>query len=330
MQEPEDTRLLIRYLLGDLIEEEQEKIEERYSSDDNFYFKLLTTEDELIDSYVLGEISQSDRKKFEQAYLSNPYRLKKVESNKIWLELVARRLAPTPWYQRIIESLQRTLVSQRVSFNYSLAGLLLVGLLCGVLGWLLWERMRLRGELAQANSQLNQKEIDYERRIAELNQSRSNLPPEPSPGLPAQQQVSVPEKKETKAPGRSYVVAYVLPRVGVRTPNGAPESLKPLVIRRGTNLVRLTVDLEPNGYSEYKISLQKIGEPKIWDRSLSKNQPGFSARRIVINLPADLFETQDYILKVTASDPADEQILAFRHLTVINENLSKTNIENAR
>jgi len=185
-QEPEDTRLLIRYLLGDLGEEEKEKIEERYASDDSFYFKLLATEDELIDAYVLGQISADDRARFEQAYLGNPYRLKKVESNKIFLELVTKKLAPPPWYQRPIEFVQRALTAQYVSFKYAVAALLLIGVFGALFGWLFLERMRLRNELAQAN----QKQSEYERQIAALKQSSASPQPTPSPVLPEQQNAS--------------------------------------------------------------------------------------------------------------------------------------------
>jgi hypothetical protein len=331
---PEDTRILIRYLLGDLVEEEQDEIEQRYSSDDNFYFKLLATEDELIDSYVLGEISQSDRGKFEQAYLKNPHRLKKVESNKIWLASVAKQLAPVPWGQRLGESLKRAFAVPRVSLNYRFAGAVLIAVLFGSLGWLLWDRMRLRGQLAQINSEWNQKANEYERQIAALRQGEINSRPTPSPlptspTSPGVQAGTNPEKHAPKVQSLSSFVAYIFPRVNARSPSGESEGSKPLVIRHGADLVRLTVDIEPNTYAEYKISLQKIGEPAFWDRSLSKNQPGFSSNRIVINLPADLFETEDYIFKVTAFDPSGEQILAFRHLTVINQNLARTNSKSA-
>ncbi len=322
-QEPEETRLLIRYLLGDLLEEEQEKIEDRYASDDSFYFKLLAIEDELIDSYVLGQISRDDRRKFEQAYLSSPYRLKKVESNKIFLELVTRKLAPVPWYQRLIEFLQRASARQQVSLKYSFATLFLVGMLVALLSWLLVERIRQRDKLAQANSQWNQKQNEYERQIAEL--KRSGASSQPTPPVPPDQPNTGDPGKQASVQPRPSTVAFVLPRVSVRALKGELNAPSPLVIHRGTDFVRLIVDLEPNDYPEHKISLQKIGDDDFqFIATLAKGQRGFSTRKIVLNLSADLFETQDYILKVTATDPS-QQILAFGHLQVINKNLVRKN-----
>jgi hypothetical protein len=328
MQEPEDTRLLIRYLLDDLEEEEQEKIEERDASDDSFYLKLLATEDELIDSYVLGEISPEDRKKFEQAYLGNPHRRKKVEANELFLELVTNRPSPTPWYVHLVVFLQRTLVPQNLSFKPKYAAILLFGVLCGSLSGWFWKTSRMRDELAQANSQWRQMENAYLHQIEILKQSDVKPQPDSSPRLPNRPEVNDPGKKETKAHSWPSIVSFVVPRGPVRTPTGEPGALKPLVIWHGAGLVRLTVDLEPNDYSEYTISLQKIGDTKFWNRTLSKNQPGFSSGKIVITVPADFFGNEDYILKVSAYDPLDsEQILAFHSLTVINENLVQTNIE---
>jgi hypothetical protein len=327
MQERDETRLLIRYLLGDLSEVDQEKIEERYASDDSFYFKILAAEDELIDSYVLGEISQEDRKKFAEAYLSNPHRLKKVEANKIFLELVTNRLAPVPWYQRLIHSLQRTLGGQHLRIGYSFATVLLAGILFGLLVWLLWDRGRMRDELAQVNSQWNHKENEYEREIAALKQRDTTAPPQSSP-TPGPQQLADAGPGKVKAHGWSAIVGFIVPRGALRSPTGEPKALKPLVIWRGATMVRLTVDIQPNDYSEYRISLQKIqkiGETNSWSRTLSREQSGFSTRKIVVHVPADYFENQDYVLKVTASDPQGEQILALRNFTVINENLASTN-----
>jgi hypothetical protein len=316
-QESEDTRLLIRYLLNDLNEVEEEEVEERYSSDENFFTKLLATEDELIDSYVLGDISHPDREKFEEAYLSNPRRREKVESNRVLLQAVNNMLRRPPLYQRLVASLRRTLSPQNLSIGYTFAGLLLIAILSLSLVLLLRERGRLHNELAQANSQLIQKDKDYQERIAELTHGN----PQPSPVSPNKQEVvtSGPQK-EVAIPRRSQpVVAFSLPRVGL-TRGGEAKALKPFVIKRGVLLVQLTVDVVPNDYAAYKVSLQRVGGEQVWDGTISSARPGSTTKQIVVPLPASLFRHRDYILKVTGSDSPD-QILAYQHIAVVNENL---------
>jgi hypothetical protein len=319
MQESEDTRLLIRYLLNDLNEEEEEKVEERYSSDENFFTRLLATEDELIDSYVLGDISHPDREKFEEAYLSNQHRREKVESNRVLLQAVNNMLRRPPLYQRLVASLRRTFSPQNLSIGYTFAGLLLIATLSGSLVLLLRERGRLRSDLAQANSQLIQKGKDYQEKIAELNQSHGN--PQPSPVSPNKQEaVTGGPQKEVAIPRRSQpVVAFSLPRAGL-TRGGEANALKPFVIKRGVLLVELTVDVVPNDYVDYKVSLQRVGGEQVWDETISSARPGFTTKQIVVPLPASLFRHRDYILKVTGSDSPHE-ILAYQHIAVVNENI---------
>lgn len=317
MQESEDTRLLIRYLLDDLSEGEQERVEDRYASDEAFYFKLLATEDELIDSYVLGFISHHDRAKFEQVYLSNPHRREKVESNRALLQAVDNMLAPLPLHRRLIASLRRTISNPGMSLSYSFAGLLLIATLSVVLCLLLWERTRLHNELEQAKSEWIQKEKQYEQQIAALSQPSAS--PQPSPASPQKQELTTDNRKEVATPLHgSPVVAFALQRDG-RTRGGQAGALKPFVIRRGAILVELTVAVVPNDYPHYRVFLERPGGQKVWDETVVPKESAFSTKKIVVNVPAAFFQHRDYILKVTGDSP--EEILAFHHIAVINQNL---------
>jgi voltage-gated potassium channel Kch len=73
-----DELRLLRYLLGDLPDEELDEIEELYLEDSNLFEQLVLVEDDLIDDYVRGELSPHDRKLFEMNYLISPGRKEKV------------------------------------------------------------------------------------------------------------------------------------------------------------------------------------------------------------------------------------------------------------
>jgi hypothetical protein len=60
------------YLLGHLSEDEQEKIEERLITDDEFFDELEISKDELIEEYQAGELAQKDRQWFESHFLASP------------------------------------------------------------------------------------------------------------------------------------------------------------------------------------------------------------------------------------------------------------------
>lgn len=71
--------MLIQYLLGELPEAEQDKLEEALFEDRELFAQLEAVEDELIESYVRGELKQNDRQRFERAYLSSPTRRQKID-----------------------------------------------------------------------------------------------------------------------------------------------------------------------------------------------------------------------------------------------------------
>lgn len=73
-----DPKLITEYLLGELSEREQERLEARYFADDALFELLLALEDELIDRYARGEITGSERRRLERHFLKSPARRKRV------------------------------------------------------------------------------------------------------------------------------------------------------------------------------------------------------------------------------------------------------------
>src|SRR5438045_641500 len=73
-----DEGRLTRYLLGDLPDEERERLDELSVVDDDFCWRLKAAEDDLVDSYVKGELDSESMKLFRAVYLSSPKRREKV------------------------------------------------------------------------------------------------------------------------------------------------------------------------------------------------------------------------------------------------------------
>src|SRR5262245_39984344 len=72
--------MMTKYLLGELSEEEEIRLEDRYVLDGNFFDRLLVAEDELIDSYVRGELTGPQKQSFEQHFLASPKRKERLRS----------------------------------------------------------------------------------------------------------------------------------------------------------------------------------------------------------------------------------------------------------
>ena len=70
---------LTRYLLGELTEEEQEKIEERAFRDRRYLLEIEALECDLIDDYVRGALSEGQRRQFEERFLASAERRRKLQ-----------------------------------------------------------------------------------------------------------------------------------------------------------------------------------------------------------------------------------------------------------
>ena len=112
MKRPTDeTALMTRYLLGDLSEDEQVRLEERFFADDESYRQLVALEDELRYDYAQGNLSARERGLFEKRFLTAPAEKQKVELAKAVLrkthEAVRLQAAGEPkrsWWQALTES----------------------------------------------------------------------------------------------------------------------------------------------------------------------------------------------------------------------------------
>jgi anti-sigma factor RsiW len=70
--------MITAYLLGELSEGEQEKLEARYFADDALFEQLLAIEDELIDRYARGQMTDTERQRLERHFMKSPARRKRV------------------------------------------------------------------------------------------------------------------------------------------------------------------------------------------------------------------------------------------------------------
>jgi hypothetical protein len=74
----EEEKMLRRYLLGELDEDERERVEERFITDGDFKERALMTEGELVDEYLAGELSEAEKELFVGHFLSTPGQQRKL------------------------------------------------------------------------------------------------------------------------------------------------------------------------------------------------------------------------------------------------------------
>src|SRR6266849_2951047 len=91
MTKKTEHKVLERYLLGEVSEDERSEIEQGYFADDAFFDQLLDVQNDLVDSYVRGTLPPADRKRFEERFLSSSSGIGRVEFARALQQKIASR-----------------------------------------------------------------------------------------------------------------------------------------------------------------------------------------------------------------------------------------------
>ena len=149
----------IKYLLGELSEAEQARLEERFFHDAELSELLSEAEDDLIDRYVRKELSARDRECFERHLLISERRREKVEFARALLQAEkatasadVHRETRLPWWTAML----LPCALHAPALSYSLAAAALLFLFGGL--WLFSEVRQLRREVAQMEAEREARE----------------------------------------------------------------------------------------------------------------------------------------------------------------------------
>jgi hypothetical protein len=121
---------MIRYLLGEIPDEERDRFEELYFQDNALHERLQALEEELVDSYVRGKLEGDRRRRFEQRYLATAEGRERVAFAQTLTEYISKtppknQSAWHPWWGSLLTLFQ----SRSPAFRIALAAAALVILL---------------------------------------------------------------------------------------------------------------------------------------------------------------------------------------------------------
>ena len=283
----------VKYLLGNLTEEEQVQAEDRAFADADDLSALEATEADLIDAYVRGELSQSDRRSFELRFLTSPERLRKVEFARALATITSesktgeRPVAARPFFMRAFSGWNPV-------FQFAAA---MAALMCIVGGaWLVSENAAIRSRVAT---------LEAERRDFELREQnlRQRLSEEQSRAAALSAQNRQPSGAATAPLVASLVLLPGLSRAQTR--------VEQLVLSPSVQIARLEIELEPrDDYPRFRAELRTRRGEEVLSRSnlvKRKSGPGFA---VTIDLPASALAPGDYelTLKGIAADQTSQDI----------------------
>ena len=295
-------KLMSRYLLGELSEEQQVEIEDRAFADKDYLASITAVENDLIDEYVRQELSEADRRKFESRFLASAERRKRVEFAKALSQVphVAKKTQPASWSWR--ESLYAFISGLNPAARFAFAAAMLVLVVGGA--WLLTTTLRLRSQLTQlqAENQSRQtqrhaleQQIEAERkRNEELNARLNQEKQQREQSDESLRQLS--ETADSTNPPPRPVIATLTLLPGLSRGGGDKPSL---VMPGDARLVRLNIGIDPEEqYKNFAVELRTTAGRHVWNREnlAARNRSG--ARAIGLTLPASVLKSGEYEIRL--------------------------------
>jgi hypothetical protein len=301
---PTNEELIVRYLMGDLPEDEQNRLEDRAFSDRDYMRNIVAVESDLIDEYVRGGLSDSERRRFERLFLVSAGRQRKVEFARALAEVIpetrtdsaaqpAPGLAPASWWISFITFLR--VLNPAFKFSMVVAALTLV---IGV-SWLITETVRLRAQVArlQAQRQTQQRQEEILQRQAAGERERSEgltaqLQRERERGEELSRQIER-DQSGKKSTGLSFIASLFLPPGISRGGADRPK----LVVPQSARLVRLQIGLErEDDYQSFRVELRTAQGKEVWTQDQLRPRQSRAGRVINLVIPSSVLGSGQYEL----------------------------------
>lgn len=291
---------LVRYLLGQMSEEEQERIEEGYLGDREFFERLLAVEDELIDAYVRDRLSHAERERFENHFMRTPARRERVEFAREWMSFVSSPMKKREVVPAKLPSLRESVRMKNIVVWLPLAAA--VALAIGG-AWLFMQTAQLRQQLEQMRAEkaaYDSREQQLQQQVTDERDRSRQLLDE----LERERQKRDLEDRDQGAslPSRSGIVAFVL-NLGVA--RGEAEGRR-LVIPPDAEQVRLRVNFKVGDYKSYRATLETVDGREVWSRAGLQAREQGQGKTVILNIPASVLRDDDYILTLKGVTPTGE------------------------
>ena len=306
-------KLIARYLLGDLAEEQQVAIEDRAFSDKDYLALVTAVENDLIDEYVRRELSETERRQFETRFLASAERRKRVEFAKALARVPVAAVAPertvvsepAKWSWR--DSLYAFISGLNPAAKFAVVAVMLLLLVGGA--WLLTETLRLRSQLTQLQAQNQtqqnqlQQQVDAERRRnEELNARLSQEQQQREQTDESLRQLS--ETGDATNPPPRPVIASLTLLPGLSRGGGEKANM---VMPEDARLVRLQIGIDPEEqYKTYAVELRTAAGRQVWTRENLTARTRGRTRAVSLTLPASVLKSGDYELRLSGRQEGGE------------------------
>jgi hypothetical protein len=324
---------LTRYLLGSLEEAESERLDELSLTDDEFAVALRSTENDLVDAYAQDELTGATLAQFKSHYLASPLRRERARFAQAFQNFAEREAGAHAsdvrvnaatgvdpkrkglgWFSALSVFNPRR---SRWQWGFAVASIVLI--VAG--GWLAFENLRLRQQLAQTQASARReqelrKELEGQRTAGdataqELAQARAEgerLAQELRQQAQEEQRRLDEQRADARqpTPSRSIVASLILAPQVRGTSQFATVSVPSAV-----GFVAVRLQLEPNDDKAYRVALLDESHKRtLWQSNRLTARASGDSQTLDIRLPAGLLKPRAYVLRVTgvAANGASEII----------------------
>jgi hypothetical protein len=294
----EQQRIITRYLLGEMSEQERSEFEDRYLDDSVLFEELIAVEDEMMRRYAQGSLSEAERAAFETRYLRSQGNRQRAQFTRSLMNYalsvrehansqsaaglsdvaIAPQAATDSQKSKVWRRISGFLANSRSGLRFAMSATLLALIAGG--SWLAIVDIRLHRTFQQMQAQQASslhREQQLHDQLAELN-------------LRLKQQ----EEQVAQLPSLgSSILPFVLISHLIRQSN--PQ--KPLVIGAGYSAVFLESTLQNDAYKSYSASLETPEGHEIWRQSGLKSWQIHDGSHVLgVILPTTIFKSGNYIL----------------------------------
>jgi hypothetical protein len=147
---PEDEKIIRRYLLQELDEEERQGVEKRLMTDDDFFRHICVAESEIAEEYARGALAGEERESFERSFLSTPEGRQQVSFNLALRRYISEEENDPHESPSLLSSLAAFWRSQKTAAALALA---LAMMLVAASSWLIIRERRRQSELDRLEAQ---------------------------------------------------------------------------------------------------------------------------------------------------------------------------------
>jgi hypothetical protein len=283
----------VKYLLGNLTEEEQVEVEDRAFADADYLSALEATEADLIDAYVRGELSPSDRRSFELRFLTSPERRRKVEFARALATIESESTTEEPRAAGRLSFLRAFWGwNPVVQFASGIAALICIA--GGV--WLVSENAATRSRVTALEAERRDSEVREQSLRQRLSEEQSR-----AAALAAQNQ-------QPSEAARAPLVASLVLVPGL---SRAQTRVEQLVLSPSVQIARIEIQLDArDDYPRFRAELRTRGGEEVLSRSNLVRRNAGSGFAVSVDVPASALAAGDYelALKGITADRTSEDV----------------------